>query len=285
MKTYTIKITPEMAERLLKFNQGNRKLRDRTVNYFATCIKEGTFHLTHQGIAIAGTLQNPIHLFDGQHRLAAIVKTGKAVFLQVSENAHRACFENADNGLPRTISDRTGLPMKVATLCNVIATLCTQSQGQTRKFSVDKIKAIHEEIEPYLHLLTFNGTRGTGLAGFNAAFLLQQYVFGRNHSAEFNSADPKQAEYLLLARPLLFSLRLRMSSAVGRVDSLRHEQSFCLAWGAINAGENKKKNLVRKDAVQRAEQIIKDKWSALWILSNAGISRAPAAPWVVAAEL
>lgn len=70
-----------MAEEWLSTaNVKNRKLRVRTVDAFAADMRRGKWHTTHQGIAFdeAG------NLLDGQHRLAAIVKSGCTIEILVT---------------------------------------------------------------------------------------------------------------------------------------------------------------------------------------------------------
>lgn len=71
----TVLITPEMAEEFLKHNTRNRNIRLPYVEELATYMRQGKWDVTHQGIGFYedGTL------FDGQHRLHAIIKAGVPV--------------------------------------------------------------------------------------------------------------------------------------------------------------------------------------------------------------
>jgi hypothetical protein len=75
MKIELLHITPEMAEQMLEKNTHNRKLKRPTVLRYAREMKLGRWQMTHQGVAISddGTV------IDGQHRLAAIVESGRTV--------------------------------------------------------------------------------------------------------------------------------------------------------------------------------------------------------------
>lgn len=86
MQTKIVNVTPEMAARWLKCNTSNRNLRRTQVAHFAHDMENGTWEDTHQGIAFYddGTLA------DGQHRLHAVVKSGKTIKFHVT------------NGLPKT---------------------------------------------------------------------------------------------------------------------------------------------------------------------------------------
>jgi len=73
-------VTPAMAREMLARNAGNRKLSQTKVSMYARIMREGSWRLTHQGIAIT----EDGGLIDGQHRLAAIVMYGKPVRLLVT---------------------------------------------------------------------------------------------------------------------------------------------------------------------------------------------------------
>lgn len=72
-------VTPEMARRWLACNPNNRKLSAAKVELFSQKILQGTWES-----------KPPIEVFDsgrlwnGQHRLSAIVKSGKSVVMQVN---------------------------------------------------------------------------------------------------------------------------------------------------------------------------------------------------------
>lgn len=68
-------ITPEIADHILKHNNGdNRPIGPQTVDYYRDIILSGNWHMTHQGLAFdtRGLCQ------DGQHRLSAVVEAAKA---------------------------------------------------------------------------------------------------------------------------------------------------------------------------------------------------------------
>lgn len=74
-------VTPQMAEAMLRTNVDNqRKITPSTVDRYAQDISSGSWKLTHQGIAFNAKGE----LFDGQHRLTAVVQSGVAVDLRVT---------------------------------------------------------------------------------------------------------------------------------------------------------------------------------------------------------
>ncbi len=96
-------ITPELAKRYLAENKNNyRRLDQKTVRRYARDMAKGAWQDRHpQGIAFDwfGVLG------DGQHRLAAVALSGKAVIMWV----HRGCdpknFLEIDRGRKRTEGD------------------------------------------------------------------------------------------------------------------------------------------------------------------------------------
>lgn len=73
-------VTPALAAEWLKSNTRNRSIDLDAVDRLVEVIKSGGWRTTHQGIAIGsdGTL------YDGQHRLRAIVKAGVPVMVEVT---------------------------------------------------------------------------------------------------------------------------------------------------------------------------------------------------------
>ncbi len=102
MKTQKMDVTPQMAAKWLSHNDGNRKLRDTRVKYFAEAMNRGEWQLTHQGLAIASTGR----LIDGQHRLRAIILSGKTVPMLVTTDVEEKTYKVLDAGQARTMADR-----------------------------------------------------------------------------------------------------------------------------------------------------------------------------------
>ena len=101
MKTETIRITPRQAKAMLASNTSNRKPNPNRIKYYANLMKNGKWHLTHQGIAIAadGTI------VDGQHRLMAVLDSGKSVMFNVSWGVEKEAQKYIDVGYRRTTSN------------------------------------------------------------------------------------------------------------------------------------------------------------------------------------
>lgn len=71
-------------------NVGNRPMQNKRVNQYAADMLAGRWILTHQGIAF----DCEGNLIDGQHRLQAVVRSGKAVYMVVAYNVPRGNMAN-----------------------------------------------------------------------------------------------------------------------------------------------------------------------------------------------
>jgi hypothetical protein len=75
-----ITVTPELAVEWLDGMADNRKLSKRHVDAWVRDIQNGNAHQNHQGFGFSwDTWDGRWHLFDGQHRCAAIIETGVPV--------------------------------------------------------------------------------------------------------------------------------------------------------------------------------------------------------------
>jgi len=83
LKCEIVIVTPETARKLLEKNQKNfRRLNNNVVDQYAYDMKHGLWKQNGESIKI----YEDGRLFDGQHRLAAIVRSGKTIPLLVVSN-------------------------------------------------------------------------------------------------------------------------------------------------------------------------------------------------------
>lgn len=97
------KITPEQATELLESGGQNRKLNESSVERFATDMLAGNWKSSETAETIKLAAGGVLH--DGQHRLAAVVKSGRAQMFWVARNVPPAALEMVDTGRSRTFSD------------------------------------------------------------------------------------------------------------------------------------------------------------------------------------
>lgn len=94
-------IDPELAQKYLDTNPHNRPIHQGTINGYVIEMEEDQFKLTHQGIAF----DEKGHLQDGQHRLLAVIQSGKPQQFWVFRNMPEENFTKIDVGRDRKPSD------------------------------------------------------------------------------------------------------------------------------------------------------------------------------------
>lgn len=131
MKAKQIKITPSVASAILAHNHDNRRIRSANIAYWSTCLKNGEAMLTPQGVALEGTLKNPIRLLDGQHRLMAIVATGIPMDSFVFEECDPLIFKFIDCGTKRSLGDLTGMDRHTVQLVRMFSRIYSRHRRLT----------------------------------------------------------------------------------------------------------------------------------------------------------
>jgi hypothetical protein len=107
-----VKITPEMATEWLSDRWGEqRTIRQGYVKRLASDMEAGRFRVSPDAILrIKGKLAN------GQHRLNAVVSSGKAQTFLVMESNDEELYKTIDAGMRRSVSDGLiGIPYATAT--------------------------------------------------------------------------------------------------------------------------------------------------------------------------
>lgn len=94
-------ITPERAVDYLQLNDRNRHVTDSRVQYYATLLRNGEWHILNDAI----TFDWDGKLINGQHRLMAIISTRIAATCWVMYGADPITFEHMDHGKSRDAAD------------------------------------------------------------------------------------------------------------------------------------------------------------------------------------
>lgn len=105
--TNWIRVTPEMADKLLALNdEKNRKLSPVTVKKYAEDISAGRWGKTNTNPIGVRVDENGkiISLLDGQHRLAAVVQSGVTTLFEFAEVSDKN-FQYLDQGKNRKTTD------------------------------------------------------------------------------------------------------------------------------------------------------------------------------------
>ena len=107
MRYRTVDVTPKKAaEWLERLNGTNRALSDKLVNRYALDMEFGRWAQNAEAIKFAG---NNRCLLDGQHRLKAIVVSGKTIPMLVATGLEESTFTTMDIGRPRGLGDSLGI--------------------------------------------------------------------------------------------------------------------------------------------------------------------------------
>lgn len=117
--TTTILVTPQMAAAWLRHNRINRPVVPGVVEGFKAALLRGEWQLTHQGIAFG----SDGNVYDGQHRLLAIVATGTSCLLMVTTGLPFSAFLAMDIGRKRQPSDVLHISKNLAAVARYVATL------------------------------------------------------------------------------------------------------------------------------------------------------------------
>lgn len=105
MKVETKHVTPEIAKEILKRNINNRPLNSSHVRFLSSQMKRGLW--LFDGTPIKLTVQGS--LLDGQHRLTAIVESGKSFDFLFVTGVSSDSFKVMDTGRNRKASDVLGI--------------------------------------------------------------------------------------------------------------------------------------------------------------------------------
>lgn len=97
MKVITEKISPKKAGEMLKGNTHNRNINGHHVDRLAAAMLSGEWKLNGDAIRFNGS-----NLIDGQHRLQAIIKSGKTIQTLVIYDLPEDVFDTIDIGKVRS---------------------------------------------------------------------------------------------------------------------------------------------------------------------------------------
>jgi hypothetical protein len=101
MQVKIAKVSPNMAKKFLENNLKNRDLREHRIWQFVQMMERGTF--VEDGTPIK--LNGDGGLLDGQHRLYAILRTGRTYTLPVVSGLPDEAFDSTDRCMPRNTGD------------------------------------------------------------------------------------------------------------------------------------------------------------------------------------
>lgn len=174
-----VDVTPAMAEQWLGANKTNRKLREGVSERYAQDMTNGAWTQCTSPIAFYADGE----LADGQHRLWAVVESGKTVKFPVARGLSRDDGLNIDMGLNRTLVDNariagvTGATLS-NTLIGVVRAMETGGLGKNAFTNAQVLELVAKHQEAALWAI-HNGPRKQGMR--NACILA---ALGRAYAYE-----------------------------------------------------------------------------------------------------
>lgn len=184
-------IDPATAALWLDNNLRNRRLDEDTVIAYARDMMNGVWVPTHQGVAF----NDRDELIDGQHRLTAIVRTGRTVCMMVTfglpsviEGKEMTTMDAVDRGRTRSVADQLKIQHGIkdgSAIAQISATLGSTCCGErTRKLSVQQTLEIYRAFQEAIDYVIMmrpeeRGLRSVGvLAGFAFALSTEEGFVG-----------------------------------------------------------------------------------------------------------
>ena len=125
-----VNVTPKMASEWLNtLNMNNRKLREGVAERYARDMKEGRWTHNPQPIMFYA---DDGSLADGQHRLWAVVESGKTIPFYIIRDVERDIALNVDTGLGREVTDNAKIGGYEGYISKVgVAIACFMKRGRS----------------------------------------------------------------------------------------------------------------------------------------------------------
>jgi hypothetical protein len=101
MHSYLLEITPDKAGKMYRTVKNDRPLSEKYAQTLAKDMANDRWVLTPQGLV----LDEQGDVLDGQHRLRAVVISGRTVAFWVTDGVPREVFAALDSGRPRTMAN------------------------------------------------------------------------------------------------------------------------------------------------------------------------------------
>lgn len=230
-----VEITPKMAVALLENMVENRSVSERIVKRYAEDMRNGRWMVTNQGIGI----NEEGKLFDGQHRLWAIIEANVPIQMMVSRGFKKEAVYGVDGGRARSDADRviiSGMSSWVKTkeVAIVRMMLITHAHSRVTETSLATVVDVAHKYEPEFKLVNSwfaSHAKGVSACPVRAAVVL----------ALINGIDRQAAEHfvgvlqsgisvfpydtaIIRFRDFVTQQRVRQTGSSGRVIIMKYAQ-------------------------------------------------------------
>lgn len=191
IRTVWMYIDPALAQKWMENNFRNRRMDEGTYVAYARDLVTDLWFTTHQGIAF----NDRDELIDGQHRLMALILSGKTVMMMVTfglpsiiKGKEMTTMDAVDRGRTRSVADQLTIQHGfkdasiTAAICSSLGGICFGER--TKRLSVGQTLEIFRQFEHavtwvIIHRSKKVGLRSAGvLAGFAFALITEDGFFG-----------------------------------------------------------------------------------------------------------
>lgn len=246
MIAHRVLVTPEMAREWLEAtNIDNRIIRKKVVARYATMMRNGDWKPTHQGVAFSAR-----RLIDGQHRLSAIVASGKPQWVIVFTEQSDETFAVLDHGKNRTLRDEVAVhPPVLDTASWMASTIGNMPQGSPvrAQYAAEIVERLGDIIA-----LTTTGysraLRGRIVGSVRAAVTLR--IYESNAADREYILDQWQAwthlDYSAMSKSLHAGAKRMESVMTGAGRDVTNERA-CIAWNTFDPHSRHLSKIVLRD--------------------------------------
>lgn len=231
-----VNVTPQIAAGLLAKNEGNRKLREQHAASLARAMDGGKYKLTHQAAAVT----KKGRLIDGQHRMRAVVLSGKTVPMFVAYDVPDDTFAVLDSGMPRKMHERLRSNPANTAICTSMFRLMVR----TSKAQDYEIQMMLDVFEPALSKFSavpkHGPKKGFRQPHVSAIVLRIAMALARDDADEVQRLQWMVEKVfrgdLTGAPPVLHSFYRQISEGVANLDLAVSPETdqFCRAWRAFD---------------------------------------------------
>lgn len=250
--THVIMVSPTLAKSWMSFGGHNRPLSESHVNELAKRMDRGEWALNGQSLIFNSNGE----LTDGQHRIAAVIKSGTNVLFDVRFGIDPSVFDTIDDGKKRTASDIFAIE-KIPNYSNVAATcrlIMGMNKGSTQsQFGNYNRPSNKEVLEWYFENNDVSEYVTLGLKWYEASGRLMSPSIFASFAYKMAEVDHNKAmkfmEHLAFGFDLsinspIFKLRSKLAQA--KVDNTKkmsnsYERALIIkAWNLFKAGKTVK---------------------------------------------
>ncbi len=238
-------ITPDLAGKMLAANTNNRSLRRPLVEKYARDMAAGRWYFTGEAVKFG----QDGALLDGQHRLAAVVKSGKPIQMLVVRQLKRDSQDVMDTGAKRTPGDALRLRGETGggTLASVAKMIYTDGARLPTRPTTAELIAVVEGDETLRWIVdSISSGELYALRRLTSPAVIG-YAYWRLHQVDTFAANEFLTKLATLVNlppgsPIL-ALHRRLSAHERKSDSRNYRREalsyIFMAWNAWRKGENR----------------------------------------------